>query len=63
MLSCSKFDFVYWTGDLPPHDIWAQKRSNQVLALERLTALFKKYFPDKKIFSAIGNHETQPVNL
>ena len=59
----SKFDFIIWTGDLPPHNIWAQKRTDQLTALEQLTGLFKKYFSGKKIYSAIGNHETQPVNL
>jgi sphingomyelin phosphodiesterase len=58
-----KFDIVYWTGDLPPHNIWDQSRSDQLLALKSLTTLFKAYFPDKSIFPSLGNHETTPVNL
>lgn len=25
-----QFDWVYWTGDLPPHNVWNQSRENQV---------------------------------
>jgi sphingomyelin phosphodiesterase len=31
--------------------------------LIKTTYLFKKYFPNKIIFSALGNHEATPVNL
>jgi sphingomyelin phosphodiesterase len=52
-----KFDFVYWTGDLPPHNIWNQTRPDQIFALRKLTQLFQKYFPNKVIYPALGNHE------
>ena len=58
-----KFDFIYWTGDLPPHNVWWQTRSDQLFALDTLTNLFLKYFPNKKIFPALGNHESAPYNL
>jgi hypothetical protein len=58
-----KFDFVYWTGDLPPHNVWNQTRNDQLNAIKVLTTLFKKYFPNKAIFPTLGNHETTPVNL
>lgn len=58
-----QFDFIYWTGDLPPHNIWNQSRNDQLEALEHLTSLFNKYFPNKIIFPTLGNHETQPCNL
>jgi sphingomyelin phosphodiesterase len=38
-------------------------RNDQVLALKRLTTLFRAYFPNKSIFPALGNHEAAPVNL
>lgn len=55
--------FLFKTGDLPPHNIWNQTRSDQLNALEKLTFLFQKYFPNKSIFPTLGNHETQPCNL
>jgi sphingomyelin phosphodiesterase len=54
------FDFVYWTGDLPPHNVWNQSRSDQLSALRVLTALFLKYFPNKVIYPSLGNHEAAP---
>lgn len=53
---------IYWTGDLPPHDIWEQTRSDQVSILQHLTDKLLKYFPDKLVFSAVGNHESAPVD-
>ncbi|XP_046563304.1 sphingomyelin phosphodiesterase-like [Haliotis rubra] len=58
----AEYDYVMWTGDLPAHDIWNQSRGDQLSALDRLTQLFKKYFPNKTIYSALGNHESAPVN-
>lgn len=54
---------IYWTGDLPPHNVWKQSREDQLNALDALTALFQKYFPDKIVYPALGNHEATPVNL
>jgi sphingomyelin phosphodiesterase len=57
------FDFVYWTGDLPPHNVWNQTRDDQLYAYDKLTQLFQKYFPNKAIYPTLGNHEAQPCNL
>lgn len=54
---------MYWTGDLPPHNVWNQSKSDQLSALDTLTGLFKKYFPNKIIYPALGNHEATPCNL
>lgn len=32
-----KFDYVYWTGDLPPHDVWRQTRQNQLDIYKNIT--------------------------
>lgn len=58
-----KFDMVYWTGDLPPHNIWNQTRQDQLSAIRTLTQLFKKYFPKTIVLPSLGNHEAQPCNL
>ncbi|XP_046847921.1 sphingomyelin phosphodiesterase-like [Xenia sp. Carnegie-2017] len=57
-----KIDLVYWTGDVPPHDIWNQSRTDQIKAMESAVKLFIKYFPDIKVYPAMGNHESAPVN-
>uniref|UniRef100_T1IYT3 Saposin B-type domain-containing protein n=1 Tax=Strigamia maritima TaxID=126957 RepID=T1IYT3_STRMM len=57
-----KLDYILWTGDLPPHDIWNQSRTDQIYVLKQTTKLFMKYFPNVPIFPALGNHEGAPVN-
>lgn len=57
------FDFIYWTGDLPPHNVWNQTRTDQLSAIEKLTILFQKYFGNKAIYPTLGNHEAAPCNL
>lgn len=49
-----------WTGDLPAHNEWNVSRDDLISDLQTLTGWFSKYFPNKMIFSAIGNHESVP---
>eukprot|EP00731_Ephydatia_muelleri_P019987 Em0012g812a len=67
------FDWIYVTGDLPPHDVWSETRESvnrglnlfpdKILDVIRVTYdLIKKYFPNKPVYSTIGNHDTSPVN-
>ncbi|CAH1801877.1 unnamed protein product [Owenia fusiformis] len=57
-----KFDYIVWTGDLPPHNVWNQTRNDQLSQIKNLTAMLNIYFPGKAIFPAVGNHESVPVN-
>lgn len=58
-----QFDFVYWTGDLPAHNLWNQTKDDQLAILKKIVGLFKKYLPNKQIFPALGNHESAPANI
>ncbi|XP_003379090.1 sphingomyelin phosphodiesterase [Trichinella spiralis] len=58
----AEFDYVIWTGDLPPHNVWNQTRNGQLHAYEYLLQLFNEYLPNKLIFSALGNHESAPAD-
>jgi len=58
-----QFDFIYMTGDIPPHNVWNQTKDDQINAVSVLTNLFLKYFPNKIIFPTLGNHEAAPCNL
>ncbi|EGG16526.1 saposin B domain-containing protein [Cavenderia fasciculata] len=55
-------DYIQWTGDNVPHDIWMQTRETQLNATHHLTNLIKQYFPGVPVFPSIGNHEAVPVN-
>ncbi|XP_006885532.1 PREDICTED: sphingomyelin phosphodiesterase [Elephantulus edwardii] len=56
------FDMVYWTGDIPAHDVWQQSRQDQLRALNTITALVRKFLGPVPVYPAVGNHESTPVN-
>ncbi|XP_069737768.1 sphingomyelin phosphodiesterase [Phaenicophaeus curvirostris] len=55
-------DVVYWTGDIPAHDVWEQSRRDQLEALGTVTALLRRRLGRLPVFPAVGNHEATPVN-
>lgn len=56
------FDWIYWTGDLPPHNVWNQSRDYELFILNTTVSLLQKYLPNKIVYPAVGNHESSPVN-
>lgn len=56
------FNYVYWTGDIPAHNVWEQSRTDQLLALRNISSLMSKYMGHIPIYPAVGNHESTPVN-
>ncbi|XP_037126442.1 sphingomyelin phosphodiesterase [Syngnathus acus] len=57
------WDWVYWTGDIPAHNVWSQTRKQQLSALTVITRLIQKHLgPNVTVYPAIGNHESTPVN-
>ena len=57
-----QFDYVIFTGDIPPHNVWNQTRSDQTSAMNVLTKYLKTYLPDKIVYNTLGNHESAPVD-
>lgn len=55
-------DYILWTGDLPPHDVWNQTREENLMVLKETVAQLTDTFPGIPIFPALGNHESAPVN-
>ncbi|CAF0864468.1 unnamed protein product [Didymodactylos carnosus] len=58
-----EFDIIYFTGDLPPHNIWNQSYEDQLYSLNRITDMLATIFPNKKFYPAVGNHEAYPSDL
>lgn len=57
------WDWVYWTGDIPAHNVWSQTRAQQLNELTIISKLVKKYLgPKVSVYPAVGNHESTPVN-
>ncbi|XP_054254998.1 sphingomyelin phosphodiesterase [Indicator indicator] len=57
-----RFAAVYWTGDIPAHDVWRQSRSDQLGALRTVTQLLRGHLGTVPVYPAVGNHEATPVN-
>lgn len=55
-------DFIFWTGDNPPHDIWMESRESQIASTQYLVDKLKAAFPKTPVFPALGNHESFPVD-
>ncbi|XP_058792159.1 sphingomyelin phosphodiesterase-like isoform X2 [Phymastichus coffea] len=55
-------DYILWTGDAPPHDIWNQTREDNLANMKFSAQLLAKYFKDIPIYPSIGNHESCPVD-
>ncbi|XP_017273434.1 sphingomyelin phosphodiesterase isoform X2 [Kryptolebias marmoratus] len=57
------WDWIYWTGDIPAHNVWSQTRSQQLTELTVISRLIHKHLgPNVTVYPAVGNHESTPVN-
>ncbi|XP_068906860.1 sphingomyelin phosphodiesterase-like [Tenebrio molitor] len=54
-------DYIIWTGDLPPHDIWNQTKDSNLAIIQDTVEQMFEYFPNTPIFPALGNHESIPA--
>ncbi|GAB6031404.1 hypothetical protein CHUAL_009181 [Chamberlinius hualienensis] len=58
-----KYDYVYWTGDIPAHDMWVQTKEGNLRVIRDTYSLVNQYFNQTgKIFPTCGNHEGNPVS-
>ena len=55
-------DLIFWTGDVPAHDIWDYSRGATKRLVTNVTDKFVEYFPGVKILPTLGNHEGVPIN-
>ncbi|XP_067674932.1 sphingomyelin phosphodiesterase A-like [Haliotis asinina] len=53
-------DFVIYTGDSPPHDIWEESWSIQLNADLHVINTIKFYLPGVPVYPVLGNHESFP---
>ncbi|KAL3216150.1 hypothetical protein MRX96_051225, partial [Rhipicephalus microplus] len=58
-----KPDFAYWTGDLPPHDLWKVTRATNLKNFVTTTAAIGKRLPGLTVYPVVGNHESVPPNM
>lgn len=56
-------DYVYFTGDIVDHAIWATSVAHVKSATSRVHSLLKSIFSGVPVYPVLGNHEAHPVNL
>ncbi len=55
-------DFVMFTGDGPPHDVWNQSAAYNIGTLDTLMDVVKLHFPATQVLPSVGNHDTFPCD-
>lgn len=58
-----RLDYVYFTGDIVDHAIWATTIAHCKYAINRVNKLLKDIFAGVPVYPVLGNHEAHPVNL
>ncbi|XP_049272499.1 sphingomyelin phosphodiesterase [Rhipicephalus sanguineus] len=56
-------EFAYWTGDLPPHDVWKITRAANFENFETTVTTIAKRLPGITVYPVVGNHEAVPPNM
>ncbi|KAK6188840.1 hypothetical protein SNE40_004938 [Patella caerulea] len=56
-------DFIIYTGDSPPHDIWKESWKGQLATDRDVIDFLNDRFDGINIYPTLGNHESFPANL
>jgi sphingomyelin phosphodiesterase len=59
-----KPDFLFWTGDNSPHNVWSNSEEEVIQSTQGITKNLKDAFGTApvQIFPIQGNHDTWPIN-
>lgn len=63
MFYLKDIDYIILTGDLVPHEIWETRKETNLEIIQYTMDQISKKFAGIPLFSAVGNHESSPVNL
>ncbi|KAK3858597.1 hypothetical protein Pcinc_035220, partial [Petrolisthes cinctipes] len=55
-------DYVIWTGDLVPHNMWSTSKDWNLFVVREMNQLIQSFFPDIPVFPVVGNHEMSPLD-
>jgi len=56
-------DFVFYTGDAPPHDIWDQSKEENIFYTKIMNDHLMIPFKNIPVFQTFGNHDFYPVDM
>ncbi|XP_005183847.1 sphingomyelin phosphodiesterase [Musca domestica] len=57
-----RIDYIYYTGDIMPHNIWSTTRDGNLELISQIYGLLERRFPGIPVYPCVGNHEMHPVN-
>lgn len=57
-----RIDYIYYTGDIMPHNIWSTTREGNLELISQIYGLLERRFPGIPVYPCVGNHEMHPVN-
>ncbi|KAG0712404.1 Sphingomyelin phosphodiesterase [Chionoecetes opilio] len=55
-------DYVVWTGDAVPHNMWSTSPEWNVEILRLVKNMIRDHFPEAPVFPVVGNHEMSPLD-
>uniref|UniRef100_A0A914DYS2 Saposin B-type domain-containing protein n=1 Tax=Acrobeloides nanus TaxID=290746 RepID=A0A914DYS2_9BILA len=55
-------DYVVVSGDLESHAVWTYNTTDHAYMIQNVSGLLRKYFPNTKVYFALGNHEGVPID-
>ena len=55
-------EYIIWTGDIQPHDVWAQSKRTALLIYDTVFRKITKHLPNVIILPTLGNHEMIPAD-
>ncbi len=55
-------DYVIWTGDLVPHNMWSTSREFNLQVVRETNEMVRAFFPTVPVFPVVGNHEMSPLD-
>ncbi|XP_050724934.1 sphingomyelin phosphodiesterase-like [Eriocheir sinensis] len=55
-------DYVVWTGDLVPHNMWSTSREWNLRVVREMNDMVRAFFPTVPVFPVAGNHEMSPLD-
>lgn len=56
-------DYVYFTGDIISHRMWATDVENNTRDIKYVYSQFREYFGDVQVYPILGNHEPHPLDV
>lgn len=62
-VNSTKFDYVYYTGDIISHKSWATNKKTNMESIHQVYNLLNNSFVNTTVYPILGNHEPHPTDF